>query len=111
MLELRAQIPDLDTVVVAVGGGGLFAGVATAARHFGIRTVAVEPETCRALDAALAAGRPVDVPVASSRDRAGDTYAVGLLSVAPTTSREIREVLRRKRRTSGLEPDYWSASA
>ncbi|MER5311638.1 threonine/serine dehydratase [Streptomyces sp. NPDC002773] len=63
--EILARIPDLDTVVVSVGGGGLFAGVATAARHHGIRTVAVEPENCRALDAALRAGHPVDVPVDS----------------------------------------------
>ncbi|EMF00534.1 serine/threonine dehydratase [Streptomyces mobaraensis NBRC 13819 = DSM 40847] len=63
--EIRHRIPDLDTVVVAVGGGGLFAGVATAAREHGIRTVAVEPEHSRALAAALAAGRPVDVPIDS----------------------------------------------
>ncbi|MFJ8660035.1 threonine/serine dehydratase [Streptomyces sp. NPDC093795] len=63
--EIHARIPDLDTVVVSVGGGGLFAGVATAARHHGIRTVAVEPENCRALDAALRAGQPVDVTVDS----------------------------------------------
>ncbi|MFD3570510.1 threonine/serine dehydratase [Streptomyces sp. NPDC058667] len=63
--EIHERIPGLDTVVVSVGGGGLFAGVATAARHHGIRTVAVEPEECRALDAALRAGRPVDVPVDS----------------------------------------------
>ncbi|MEV6327663.1 serine/threonine dehydratase [Streptomyces sp. NPDC051909] len=63
--EIRERIPGLDTVVVSVGGGGLFAGVATAAREHGIRTVAVEPENCRALDAALAAGAPVDVPVDS----------------------------------------------
>ncbi|MGC5363753.1 serine/threonine dehydratase [Streptomyces sp. DT24] len=63
--EIHQRIPGLDTVVVAVGGGGLFAGVATAARHHGIRTVAVEPENCRALNAALEAGRPVDVTVDS----------------------------------------------
>lgn len=63
--EIRAQIPGLDTVVVAVGGGGLFAGVATAAQHHGVRVVAVEPENCRALNAALEAGRPVDVTVDS----------------------------------------------
>ncbi|MFI6416009.1 serine/threonine dehydratase [Streptomyces sp. NPDC050842] len=63
--EIRRQVPGLDTVVVAVGGGGLFAGVATAAGHHGIRTVAVEPENCRALDAAVQAGRPVDVTVDS----------------------------------------------
>ncbi|MFJ9461369.1 threonine/serine dehydratase [Kitasatospora sp. NPDC101447] len=63
--ELHQQIPGLDTVVVAVGGGGLFAGVAAAARHHGIRVVAVEPENCRALNAALTAGHPVDVTVDS----------------------------------------------
>lgn len=63
--ELRALIPGLDTVVVAVGGGGLFAGVATAAQRHGLRTIAVEPENSRALNAALLAGRPVDVSVDS----------------------------------------------
>lgn len=63
--EIRQQIPDLDTVVVAVGGGGLFAGVATAARQHGVRVVAVEPENCRALSAAVEAGHPVDVTVDS----------------------------------------------
>lgn len=63
--EVRAALPGLDTVVVAVGGGGLFAGVATAAREHGVRVVAAEPEHCRALNAALEAGEPVDVPVAS----------------------------------------------
>ncbi|WP_418960521.1 threonine/serine dehydratase [Streptomyces tritici] len=65
MDEIHQQIPDLDTIVVAVGGGGLFAGIATAAQAHGIRTVAVEPENCRALNAALEAGRPVDVTVDS----------------------------------------------
>lgn len=63
--ELLAAMPGLDTVVVAVGGGGLFTGVATAAAHHGVRTVAVEPEHCRALNAAVEAGQVVDVPVAS----------------------------------------------
>ncbi len=63
--EIRTRIPGLDTVVVAVGGGGLFAGIATAAQHHGIRTVAVEPENSRALNAAIEAGRPVDVTVDS----------------------------------------------
>ncbi|MFF8602257.1 serine/threonine dehydratase [Streptomyces sp. NPDC015232] len=63
--EIRARVPGVDTVVVSVGGGGLFAGMATAAREHGVRMVAVEPEHCRALDAALVAGAPVDVPVDS----------------------------------------------
>lgn len=63
--ELRQRVPGLDTVVVAVGGGGLFSGVAAAARPHDIRTVGVEPENCRALNAALEAGRTVDVSIDS----------------------------------------------
>jgi threonine dehydratase len=62
-LELLEQLPDgFDTVLVAVGGGGLIAGVA-AALHGRARVVAVEPRTAPALHAALAAGGPVDVAV------------------------------------------------
>ncbi|MCX4745586.1 threonine/serine dehydratase [Kitasatospora sp. NBC_01287] len=63
--EIRAAVPGLDTVVLAVGGGGLFAGTAIAAERHGLRVVAVEPERCRALNAAIEAGEPVDVEVAS----------------------------------------------
>lgn len=60
--ELEQQCPDVDTVVVAVGGGGFIGGVA--AWYAGrLRVVAVEPETSCALHAALAAGEPVDVDV------------------------------------------------
>ncbi|TQM31070.1 threonine/serine dehydratase [Nocardia bhagyanarayanae] len=65
LTEIHRRLPRLDTVVVAVGGGGLFAGIATAAAHHGLRVVAVEPRNCRALHAALAAGAPVDVAVDS----------------------------------------------
>lgn len=62
-LELAAQLPGgFDTVLVAVGGGGLIAGVASAL-HGTAKIVAVEPETCAALHAALSSGGPVDVPV------------------------------------------------
>jgi threonine dehydratase len=61
-LELEQQLPDLDTVLVAAGGGGLAAGVA--AWYAGrCRVVAVEPEACPALATALREGRPVDVSV------------------------------------------------
>ncbi|MFR9751330.1 serine/threonine dehydratase [Nocardia sp. 004] len=65
MLEIHERIPDLDAVVVAVGGGGLFSGIATAADHYGIRVIAVEPARCRALHAALEAGQVVDVDIDS----------------------------------------------
>lgn len=58
-LEWEAQSLDLDTLLVAVGGGGLIGGIA--AWHAGrTRIVAVEPATAPTLHAALAAGRPVD---------------------------------------------------
>lgn len=61
-LELVEQVGHVDTVLVAVGGGGLAAGVA-AALAGSTRVVGVEPERCPTLHAALAAGEPVDVEV------------------------------------------------
>ena len=60
--EVLEDVPDADTVVVAVGGGGLFAGVAAAVAGRA-HVVAVGPVTIPTLRAALAAGRPVDVEV------------------------------------------------
>ncbi|MFD0149792.1 serine/threonine dehydratase [Streptomyces sp. NPDC055721] len=91
--EIRRQVPGLDTVVVAVGGGGLFAGVATAARHHGIRTVAVEPENCRALDAALQAGRPVDVTVDSVAADSLGARRVSATAVRAAQQDGVRSVL------------------
>ncbi len=63
-LELAEQIPGgFDTVLVAVGGGGLIAGMIAALRPPDVSVVAVEPTTACALHAALRAGEPVDVPV------------------------------------------------
>ena len=58
-LELEGQAPDLDTLLVAVGGGGLIGGIAA---WYGrtIRLVGVEPVTAPTLTRALEAGRPVD---------------------------------------------------
>ena len=93
MTEILEQVPDLDTVVVSVGGGGLFAGVATAAAHHGVRTVAVEPKTCRALGAALEAGEPVDVTVDSvAADSLGARRATPL-AVAAAQSDLVTSVL------------------
>ena len=52
-------------MLVAVGGGGLIAGLAAWWRGRGVRVVGVEPEGSRALHAALEAGGPVDVGVES----------------------------------------------
>lgn len=60
-LELEADAPDVDTLLVATGGGGLIGGIA--AWYAGrIKLVAVESEGAPTLHAALAAGEPVDAP-------------------------------------------------
>ena len=64
-LEWDAQSDaQLDTVLVAVGGGGLIAGMAAWWRG-SVKVVGVEPRGSRALHAAMKAGNPVDVPVDS----------------------------------------------
>jgi threonine dehydratase len=60
--EFEDQAPGLDTVLVAVGGGGLIGGMAAWYRGR-VKVVGVEPETCQALHAALAAGAPETVSV------------------------------------------------
>ena len=58
--ELGEQVPDADTVLVSVGGGGLIGGIA--AWYAGnVRVVGVEPFGCPTLHAAREAGEPVDV--------------------------------------------------
>jgi threonine dehydratase len=60
-LELEQDAPEIDTLLVAVGGGGLIGGIAA---WYGsrIKIVAVEPESAPTLHAAFAAGQPVDAP-------------------------------------------------
>jgi threonine dehydratase len=62
-LEILEDLPDVDTVVIPVGGGGLTVGIASAVKAVkpDVRIVTAEPATGAALHAALAAGGPVDV--------------------------------------------------
>jgi len=60
--EIEAQAPELDTLLVAVGGAGLIGGIAGWYRGK-TRVVGVEPEAAPSLHAALRAGGPVDVEV------------------------------------------------
>ncbi|NIE82374.1 MULTISPECIES: threonine/serine dehydratase [unclassified Burkholderia] len=59
-IEMEAQLPDVDTVLVSVGGGGFIAGIAAylAGR---VKVVAVEPMQCPTFHQARQAGAPVDV--------------------------------------------------
>lgn len=60
-LELEEQDPKLDSLLVAVGGGGLIGGVAAWYQNK-VKVVAVEPTEAPTLHLALEAGRPVDSP-------------------------------------------------
>jgi threonine dehydratase len=60
-LELEQQSPDLDSLLVAVGGGGLIGGVASWYAN-GIKMIGVEPEAAPTLHNALRAGHPVESP-------------------------------------------------
>ncbi|MFM8283101.1 MAG: threonine ammonia-lyase [Planctomycetaceae bacterium] len=75
-LEVLDDVPDVEAIVVPVGGAGLLAGVATAAKALRptIRIVAVEPAAAPSLGASLAAGKPVAVP---ARPTLADGLAVG----------------------------------
>lgn len=99
-LEIAADAPECDTIAVAVGGGGLIAGVRLGAG--GRRVVGVEPEGCRSLGAALEAGRPVRTPV--------DSVASSALGAA-TIGRVPFEVLRANPVTTTLVSDAEIISA
>ena len=88
--EFDHQAPDLDTVLVAVGGGGLIAGVASWFRGR-VRVVAVEPERSRCLGAAIEAGEPVDVDVSGvASDSLGARRVGGLaFAAAPWIDRAV----------------------
>lgn len=89
--EVVEEAPEVDAFVVAVGGGGLAAGTALAA---GPRvTVAVEPEGCRCLAEALAAGRPVDAEVGSVAASALGATRVGVLPFAVLRRSPVESVL------------------
>lgn len=60
-LEILEDLPDVDAIVAAVGGGGLLSGIGCAVRALkpGVTIYSAEPETASPLAASLAAGRPV----------------------------------------------------
>jgi threonine dehydratase len=88
-LELAEDVPDLDTIVVPVGGGGLVSGIATA---FAGRVVAVEPERAAALQRGLAEGRPVSVKPDSVADGLNAPFA-GDLCIDICRTRGVETVL------------------
>lgn len=67
-LELLEQVPDLEAVIVPVGGGGLIGGVACALKETrpDIRVIGVESARLPSMKAAISEGHPVSVPAAST---------------------------------------------
>jgi threonine dehydratase len=62
--ELRRQLPDVRTVIVAVGGGGLISGIAADLRHHApdVRVIGAQPARSKVMTESVRAGRVVDVP-------------------------------------------------
>jgi threonine dehydratase len=77
-LEILEQLPDVATVFVPVGGGGLASGTSAALKQSkpGVRVVAVEPEGAPKMTRSLAAGHPVTLESSS-------TIADGLMNLRP----------------------------
>jgi threonine dehydratase len=76
-LEILDDLPDVDVVVVGVGGGGLLSGVAAAIRQSRppVRIYGVEPRGSDALTQGLAAGQPVTIRPRSIADGLGAPFA------------------------------------
>jgi threonine dehydratase len=93
-LEIVEDVPDVDVVLVQVGGGGLVSGIATAVKGLkpDVRVVAVEPEQSRALHESLLAGKPVTVEPRSLADGLNGPYA-GENCVAVCSSLAVESAL------------------
>ncbi len=76
-LEIVEDLPEVDLVVVGVGGGGLISGIAAAVHQLrpGARVIGVEPERSNALSLGLAAGEPVNLTPVSIADGLGAPFA------------------------------------
>jgi threonine dehydratase len=104
-LELVDDVPDVDAVLVAAGGGGLVSGIATAVKALrpAARVIAVEPERSTALHSALEAGERVEVRPDSIADGLSAPHAgrnalaiaraLGIESVL-VSEREIEDAFR-----------------
>ena len=90
-LELEEQCPEIDSVFVAVGGGGFIGGVARWYDHR-VKVIGVEPEAAPTLTRALKAGEPVDSPAGGI---AADSLApkrIGKLAL-PVAQKYVNQVI------------------
>ncbi len=89
-LEIAEDVPEVDVVVVPVGGGGLISGIATALPD--VRIVGVEPVVSQALTASLEAGQSVPVEATSVADGLNAPFA-GELALQIAQARKLEVVL------------------
>jgi threonine dehydratase len=108
-LELERQAPDLETVLVAVGGGGLIGGIA--ARYAGrVKVIGVEPEGAPTLYRALEAGRPVDAETGSIANDSLAPRRVGTLMFPIAQSYVERVVLVSDAAIRQAQEALWSTA-
>jgi threonine dehydratase len=88
-LEILEQVPDVDTVLVAMGGGGLISGVATAMRALapGVKVIGIEAEGSPVLLRSIEAGRNITLETLTTK--------VATMSCAHTAD-AIFEIVRDK---------------
>ena len=91
-LELEEQSPELDAVLVAIGGGGLIGGIASWYKGR-VRVVGVEPDAAPTMTQALAAGKPVDTAVSGLAADSLGARRIGLLPLAVAQQHVARVVL------------------
>jgi threonine dehydratase len=91
-LEIAEQVPECDTVLVAVGGGGLVSGV-TIGLHGTARVVAIEPDSCPTLHRALEEGGPVDVRVGGAAADALGASRLGEIAWSVVREHDVASLL------------------
>ncbi|MDX6238852.1 MAG: threonine dehydratase, partial [Kribbellaceae bacterium] len=91
-LELEEQLDGFDTVLVAVGGGGLIGGIATAIGDQA-RVVGVEPELAPTLHRAIEAGQPVDVQVSGVAADSLGARRLGALAYEAVVAQGVQSLL------------------
>lgn len=108
MREWEAQGLSADTVLIAVGGGGLIAG-AMAWLQGAKRIIAVEPASCNALGAALREGGPTDVPVSGVAANALGARRIGEICYGLAESQGILSVTVSDEAITEAQTALWQA--
>lgn len=121
--ELCEQVPDLDAVIVPIGGGGLCAGVASAVKLLqpSCEVIGVEPEGADSMHRSFAAGEPQSIErVATIADSLGAPYALPFTfelcrrnvdRLVLVSDAELREAMRLLLRTAKLAVEPAGAAA